>query len=43
MMDPETGMPLDPLAGQSMMGAPVNGQEVNGSATEVKMPKGGEI
>ena len=43
MMDPETGMPLDPLAGQSMMGAPINGQEVNGSATEVKMPKGGEI
>jgi len=43
MMDPETGMPLDPLASQSMMGAPVNGQEVNGSATEVKMPKGGEI
>ena len=43
MMDPETGMPLDPLAGQSMMGAPVTGQEVNGSATEVKMPKGGEI
>ena len=43
MMDPETGMPLDPLAGQSMMGAPINGEEVNGSATEVKMPKGGEI
>ena len=43
MMDPETGMPLDPLAGQSMMGAPVNGEEVNGGATEVKMPKGGEI
>jgi len=43
LMDPATGMPLDPLAGQSMMGAPVNGQEVNGSATEVKMPKGGEI
>jgi len=43
LMDPATGMPLDPLASQSMMGAPVNGQEVNGSATEVKMPKGGEI
>ena len=40
MMDPETGMPVD---GQSMMGAPINGEEVNGSATEVKMPKGGEI
>ena len=43
MMDPETGMPLDPLAGQSIMGAPINGQEVNGNSTEVKMPKGGEI
>ena len=45
MMDPETGMPLDPLAGQSMMGAPVNGSDVtsDAQATQVKMPKGGEI
>jgi len=45
MMDPETGMPLDPLAGQSMLGAPVNGSDVtsDAQATQVKMPKGGEI
>ncbi len=43
MMDPETGMPLDPLAGQSMMGSPINGQGIDASSTEVKMPKGGEI
>ena len=45
MMDPETGLPLDPLAGQSMMGAPVNGSDItsDAQATQVKMPKGGEI
>jgi len=45
LMDPATGMPLDPLGGQSIMGAPVNGGDVtsDAQATQVKMPKGGEI
>ena len=40
MMDPETGMPLDPSMMGGASGSPMG---IDGQSTEVKMPKGGEI
>ena len=40
MMDPMTGMPMDPAMMGGESGAPMG---IDGKATEVKMPKGGEI
>jgi hypothetical protein len=48
MVDPATGMPLDPGTASMDLGQPVMEPEVDGSATEVdgkiaEIPKGGEI